>query len=91
MADNFYKARTAEECFKVLGMKPTQDLKEIKKAYRELAKKYQESMRNFVNDFGQPQFTEVFKTVDPKLANEIFKAYVDFNNSMINLINKLNK
>jgi len=62
-----------------------------KRMLKELAKKYQESMRNFVNDFGQPQFTEVFKTVDPKLANEIFKAYVDFNNSMINLINKLNK
>ena len=46
MADNFYKARTAEECFKVLGMKPTQDLKEIKKAYRELAKKYEGEIKN---------------------------------------------
>jgi len=82
MADNFYKARTAEECFKVLGMKPTQDLKEIKKAYRELAKKYHPDL----NPNEKNKFYEVHWAYE-MLTNADFKQKQirDFTNLNVNI------
>jgi curved DNA-binding protein len=82
MADDFYKARTAEECFKVLGIKPTQDLKEIKKAYRELAKKYHPD----VNPTEKNKFYEVHWAYE-MLTNFDFKQKQirDFTNLNVNI------
>lgn len=82
MSDNFYKARTVEECFKVLNIKPTKDVKEIKKAYRELAKKYHPD----VNPTEKNKFYEIHWAYE-MLTNSDFKQkqLKDFTNLNVNI------
>lgn len=68
MPEDFYKAKTTHECFKVLGIEPTNDLKEIKKAYRELAKRYHPD----VNPDEKTKFLEVHWAYE-MLTNPDFK------------------
>lgn len=82
MPEDFYKARTAEECFKVLEIKPTKDLKQIKKAYRELAKKYHPDL----NPNEKNKFYEVHWAYE-MLTNPDFKQkqIKDFTNLNVNI------